>query len=581
MTKKITGVLLPVLIQDPAVAGETRARSIVHPVIVRDPGGFVEGPACRRVAVVDLDFQTGRLRRPLPFEPTITVWKGFSHYRVALPRSRGKVLQPWGRSKERGVELSQLAVSNNDALLKVSVFGTVLRTLVLIQNPAVLGREISWAFPGKQLLVVPQAGELDNAFYHRDSRSLQFYYGKSAAGTVWSGLSQDIVAHEATHAIVDGLAPDLYDAVSPESLAIHEGLADLTAAMLTMRNRELAHSRDNRIDDSWVEGSSRFSQIAEEFGRWRGHGNALRDIHNRTTLRAVDDSSPHSTSQVLSGLMFEVFSALYAEALTDPAATRKLHAKQDSAGPEALRYRIAYATDRTLGMCFRGLDWLPPGDASFSDLLAAMLVADELYVPDRERARRTLRRQAARRGIGVPDPINLGENVVVPATAAARRALGDSYRSVLEIPEAARVTLTVRPTHIYRPPLLPKSNAEVFDLKPDMSPFDRTLHHVIKFAWWQREPNDLGARWGRQRRYRTGATLVVDGDGRIVAALRNSHGGAAAGSRSRFLRRMIASSTGSVGPDGTPLLGGLRATLDGDTLSISGALQALHVAEVE
>jgi hypothetical protein len=166
------------------------------------------------------------------------------------------------------------------------------------------------------------------------------------------------------------------------------------------------------------------------------------------------------------------------------------------------------------------------------------------------------------------------------ATSAARRALGESYRSVLEIPEDARIAMTVRRTHVYRPPLLPMSNSEVFDLKPDMSRFDRTPHHVIKIAWWQREPIDLGPRWGRQRRYRTGATIVVDGDGKIVAALRNSHG-AAAGSRSRFLRRMIAASPGSVGPDGKPLQGGLRATLDGDTLSISGALQALHIAEVE
>lgn len=579
--KKVTGVLLPVLIQDPAVAGETRARSIVHPVIVKDPAGFVEGPACRRVAVVDLDFNTGRLRRPLPFEPTIKTFNGIAHYRVALPRSRGKVLQPWGRSKERGVELSQLSVSNNDALLKVSAFGTVLRTLVLIQNPAVLGREIAWAFPGRQLLVVPQAGELDNAFYHRDSRSLQFYYGRSATGTVWSGLSQDIVAHEATHAIVDGLAPDLYDAVSPESLAIHEGLADLTAVMLSMRNRELAHSRDGTIDESWVGGSSRFSQVAEEFGRWRGHGNALRDIYNTTTMGAVDDSSPHATSQVLSGLMFEVFSALYAEALTDPEVNRKVRTRQASAAPEALRYRVAYATDRTLGICFRGLDWLPPGDASFADLVAAMVVADELYLPDHERARRTLSSHAARRGIPIPEAIDLGRSVAVPTTAAGRRALGESFRSVLGIPDDARVQVTVRRTHIYRPPLLPKSNSEAFDLKPDMARFDRAPHDVIKIAWWQREPNDLGPRWGRQRRFRTGATIVVDGDANVVAALRNSHGAAAAGSRSRFLGRLIAAGPGSVGPDGEPLQGGLRAALAGDTLSVSGALQALHVTDVE
>jgi hypothetical protein len=57
------GVLLPVLIQDPAVVGETETGNIVHPVIVRD-SSFTEGPACRRIAVVDLDFSSGKLRRP-------------------------------------------------------------------------------------------------------------------------------------------------------------------------------------------------------------------------------------------------------------------------------------------------------------------------------------------------------------------------------------------------------------------------------------------------------------------------------------------------------------------------------------
>jgi hypothetical protein len=45
-------------------------------------------------------------------------------------------------------------------------------------------------------------------------------------------LSRDIVSHETGHAIIDGVAPDLYNAVTPQSLALHEAMADLAALLL-------------------------------------------------------------------------------------------------------------------------------------------------------------------------------------------------------------------------------------------------------------------------------------------------------------------------------------------------------------
>ena len=66
-------------------------------------------------------------------------------------------------------------------------------------------------------------------------------------------------------------------------------------------------------------------------------------------------------------------------------------------------------------------------------------------------------------GSAVPDSIDLGENVL----GTYDRGREASSRGELSIRSSrsqmrARVTVTVRHTHIYRPPLLPKSNTEVF-----------------------------------------------------------------------------------------------------------------------
>lgn len=70
---------------------------------------------------------------------------------------------------------------------------------------------IRWAgrLPGgPQLLVVPRAGEWANAFYERESRSLQFFYFSPSGESrrIYTSHSQDIVAHETAHAILDGIA---------------------------------------------------------------------------------------------------------------------------------------------------------------------------------------------------------------------------------------------------------------------------------------------------------------------------------------------------------------------------------------
>ena len=46
---------------------------------------------------------------------------------------------------------------------------------------------------------------------------------------VFTCLSQDIIAHEVTHAVIDGIRTYFTESTNPDVLAFHEGFADLCA----------------------------------------------------------------------------------------------------------------------------------------------------------------------------------------------------------------------------------------------------------------------------------------------------------------------------------------------------------------
>ena len=76
--------------------------------------------------------------------------------------------------------------------------------------------------------------------------------------------------------IIDSVAPDLISG-GPQSLALHEALADLTALHMALRSEKLREAVLEATDYE-LTGSTPFNAIAEEMGAGRGQTGSLRDM---------------------------------------------------------------------------------------------------------------------------------------------------------------------------------------------------------------------------------------------------------------------------------------------------------------
>src|SRR4029079_19551343 len=111
-----------------------------------------------------------------------------------------------------------------------NVYAIVMKTLARFEFA--LGRRLSWGFPGHQINVAPHAFADANAFYSKRDQALVFGYFVGLSGEiVYSCLSHDVVAHETTHALLDGLRSRYTDPSSPEQAGFHEGFADVVALL--------------------------------------------------------------------------------------------------------------------------------------------------------------------------------------------------------------------------------------------------------------------------------------------------------------------------------------------------------------
>jgi hypothetical protein len=179
------------------------------------------------------------------------------------------------------------------------------------------GTPIPWAWNRNGntdvLTVHPLAGETANAYYSRGQQALKFFYFTPDGGSkpVHTCRSLDIVAHEAGHAILDGLKPGwLASASTPQTGGLHESFGDLCAVFLALSQLDqveavVALSKADLHDKTFI------AAVAEQFGSALGRPTGLRNADNDLKLSEVSNEV-HAISQVFTGGIYDFLADVYA-----------------------------------------------------------------------------------------------------------------------------------------------------------------------------------------------------------------------------------------------------------------------------
>ncbi|NMO51452.1 hypothetical protein HH310_09640 [Actinoplanes sp. TBRC 11911] len=240
----------------------------------------------------------------------------------------------------------------------------------------------------RRLRIHPHALREANAYYSPARKALLFGYFTAPSVedgpqlTVFTCLSHDIVAHEVTHAILDGIHRRFDEPTNPDVLAFHEAFADLVAlfehfSVPDVLVQQIAETRGD------LTAQNRLGELARQFGRATGRRGALRTAIGKadpTAYRRV--SEPHERGAILVAAVFDAFLTIYRARVADllRIATQgtgvlpkgRLH-------PDLVRRladEAAAAAGRVLRMCIRALDYCPPVDITFGDYLRALITAD-------------------------------------------------------------------------------------------------------------------------------------------------------------------------------------------------------------
>ena len=132
---------------------------------------------------------------------------------------------------------------------------------------------------------IPHALREANAYYSPDKKALLFGYFPAPTsdvrmhlpgGMVFCCLSHDVVAHETTHALLDGMHRRFIEPSNVDVLAFHEAFADLVAlfqhfSLPDVLRQQIARTRGDLGTENLL------AQLAQEFGNATGLHGALRD----------------------------------------------------------------------------------------------------------------------------------------------------------------------------------------------------------------------------------------------------------------------------------------------------------------
>lgn len=269
-----------------------------------------------------------------------------------------------------------------------------------------LGRNLAWGFGSAQapakLLIRPHYGEEQNAYYCREpSRGeLRFGYFRASdtpmdnrtlpGGYVFTCLSHDIVVHETTHALLDGLREHFMEPTNADVMGFHEGFADLVAIFQRFRHTEVVTQALRQFRGA-PEKAELLTHLATQFGHATGRKGPLRMAIDRDAAEPLQYDSAldaHTLGSVLISAVFEAYTQVFrrrTERLLR-LATRGTGVLPAGELPYDLLVLLADAASKLarqfLNICIRAVDYCPPAGLTFGDYLRAMITADYDLVPD-------------------------------------------------------------------------------------------------------------------------------------------------------------------------------------------------------
>ncbi len=371
---------LRVFAVDPGLAAQLDTVAI-NEVVLRVPWEtdlagrdiLAPGPVGEYVAVVDEDERGRRLHQPVDLDDPALL------SRCGLQPSDG-----------------------NPQFRQQMVYAVAMRTIGTFERA--LGRRAHWrqAGPGyqRQIRLYPHYQNIENAFYDPTTLAACFGYFQAAAGSptpgmaVFTCLSQDVVAHVLTHALLDGMHLQFTDDVNPDVAAFHEAFADLVALLqrLVSQPELLKHQLAQTRGD--LAGCSQLGIVAQQFGQSLGMSSGIRsafgsfDAQGVWRTRAPDPKAyrtttePHARGALLLAAVFDALRQIYQARVADllrMASEGTGRLPEGDLHPDLVNRLAAEATksaDHVLDMCVRALDYCPSVDITFGDYLRAIVTAD-------------------------------------------------------------------------------------------------------------------------------------------------------------------------------------------------------------
>lgn len=299
----------------------------------------------------------------------------------------------------------------------------------------------------RRLRLYPHALREQNAYYSPQKRAILFGYfpagdadpgAEQPGGVVFTCLAHDIIAHEVTHAILDGMHLHFKEPTNPDVLAFHEAFADLVALLQRFTYTELVRDQIARVRGRLGAGTL-LTRLGLQFGRSTGRGQALRDAlgfaleqrrrkgdtewrdvapdeeedgsvrsaNIEDSVRNLSDEErrrvwkrfeadprlleevlePHARGSFLVAAVFDAFVRIYEARVAD---LQRIATGGTGVLPEGdlhpdlvarMAGEAAKVAGQVLRICIRAMDYVPPLDITFGDFLRALITADADLVP--------------------------------------------------------------------------------------------------------------------------------------------------------------------------------------------------------